>query len=428
MITKYNRDSFKYLIFFLIILASFYRSPYIFLNSRFVAEEGFTFFEYIWEKGFFKGLFFFDSFAGYLNLIANILVSISSLMKIEYSPYITVYGSLIFILLPVYFILFRESELFNTDLKKYIGSLLVFITPPLVPEVWVNSINSQVYLCIIAIIILFMINLNNIQRKINYLIIFIAGLSGVYTCCLLPLFFINYFMKRNLYNFINFIIILFSTLLQFYFVLRSKINNHLMEKVLVADLDFNIYINYVYNILAKPIFGRQITHFIWNDMINLIPGINYFYLFLIIFFILIIFLFYNYKNLHFVLMKNKTLIYLMYIFFTISVLVLIGAAGDYVGGRYAVIPGVTLLLIILHLAFEMQTKKIKIFFIILISFSLSSGIYEFRPPTENVKYQYIKFLDCINCPEWKAEIKKWKNDNNYIIKIWPYPTWTMSLK
>ena len=423
-----NDSKTKYYLLFIIVLISFYRSPYIFLNSRFAAEEGFSFFEYVWENGFFKGLFFFDNFAGYFNLIANMLVSISSLIKIEYSPFITVYGSFIFIILPIYFILFRESELFNTDLKRYIGSLLIFIAPPLVPEVWVNSINSQVYLCISAIIILFMINLNNFQKKINYLIIFIAGFSGVYSCCLLPLFFINYFLKKNLYNFTNFIILFFSSLIQFYFVLRSKINNHLMEKVLVADLDLNIMINYVYNILAKPIFGRQITHFIWSDIIHLIPGINYFYLFIIIFLILIIFLFYNYKNLFRVIIKDKTLIYLVYIFFAISILVLVGAAGDYVGGRYAVIPGVTLLLIILHLTFEMQGKKIKIFFTILISISLISGINEFRPPTKNVKHQYINFLDCINCPVWKNEIKKWKNNNNYIIKIWPYPNKTMTLK
>jgi hypothetical protein len=418
----------KYYFLFIIILISFYRSPYIFLNSRFVDEEGFSFFKYVWENGFFKGLIFFDNFAGYFNLIANMLVSTSSLIKIEYSPFITVYGSFIFILLPIYFILFRESELFNTDLKRYIGSLLIFIAPPLVPEVWVNSINSQVYLCISAIIILFMKNLNNFRKKINYSIIFIAGFSGVYTCCLLPLFFINYFLKKNLYNFINFIILFFASLIQFYFVLQSKINNHLMEKVLVADLDLDIMINYVYNILAKPIFGRQITHFIWSDIIHLIPGINYFYLFIIIFLILIIFLFYSYKNLFRVIIKDKILIYLIYIFFAISILVLVGAAGDYVGGRYAVIPGVTLLLIILHLTFEMQGKKIKIFFTVLISISLISGINEFRPPTKNVRHQYINFLDCINCPVWKNEIKKWKNNNNYIIKIWPYPNKTMTLK
>ena len=187
-------------------------------------------------------------------------------------------------------------------------------------------------------------------------------------------------------------------------------------------------INYVYNILAKPILGRQITHFLWNDAILLIPGLNYLYLFILIFLCLMIFMFKNYKNLYEIIIKNKVLAYLIYIFFSISILVLVGAAGNYVGGRYAVIPGVILLLILLHLAFEFQGKKTKLFFIILISISLISGINEFRPPTKNDKNQYIRYLDCINCPDWKSEVKKWKNDNTYTIGIWPYPKKTMNLK
>ena len=98
------------------------------------------------------------------------------------------------------------------------------------------------------------------------------------------------------------------------------------------------------------------------------------------------------------------------------------------GGRYAAVPGATLLLIILHTMFKTKIRTIKIAFAVLISFSLISGMYEFRPPTKNVKHQYLKYLDCINCPEWKNEIKKWKKDNQYIIRIWPYPRKRMKLK
>jgi hypothetical protein len=43
------------------------------------------------------------------------------------------------------------------------------------------------------------------------------------------------------------------------------------------------------------------------------------------------------------------------------------------------------------------------------------GTYEFRPNSK-----YIKFLDCINCPEWKNEVIKWESNSEYSIKIWPY--------
>tara|TARA_B100000686_G_C16776680_1_gene968936 strand:- start:161 stop:1426 length:1266 start_codon:yes stop_codon:yes gene_type:complete len=411
----------KYLLPIIIIILSFYRSPYIFLNGRFVSEEGNQYFVYVWENGFWKSLLYLQTEAGYFNFIANLLVSLSSLMQIEFSPMVTVYGSLVFILLPSYLILFRNSLLFDTDSKKIIGSFLLFITTPFVPEIWVNSINAQVYLCINSMIILFMININNFQKKINHIIIFISAFSGVYTCCLLPLFAINYYLKKNFYNLLNFLILIGASILQFYFVVYSKINNLLPSYVLAADLDLNLMVNYIYNILLKPIFGRQIIHFVWNN-------INYLFLLIGIFILLLSIIIYNYKKLKNFILKDRVLLYLIYIFFTISFLVLIGAAGNYVGGRYAAIPGATLLLIILHSIYKININKIRIIFIILITFSLISGVYEFRPPKNNVNHQYIKYLDCIDCPDWKKEIKKWRINNNHSIGIWPYPKKNMRLK
>ena len=57
--------------------------------------------------------------------------------------------------------------------------------------------------------------------------------------------------------------------------------------------------------------------------------------------------------------------------------------------------------------------------------SLVTGIYEFRPKykinLKNPDLNYLKELDCLNCPEWKSEVKIWRNDKNYVIGLWPYP-------
>ena len=422
---KYKKEI---LVLFIISCFSYWRSPYIFKYGRFFAEEGNKHFVYAWENGFWKSLFFIQKEAGYLNFIANLLTATSSLINIELSPMITVYGSLIFILLPSYFLLFRESLFFDTNSKKIIGSFLLFITPPFVPEIWVNSINAQVYLCINSILILFMINLNNLQKKINHLIIFIAGFSGVYTCCLLPLFATNFFLKKNFYNFLNFLILFVASCVQIFFILKAKISNVLPSHVLAADLDINLMVNYIYNILLKSFFGRQIIYSLGENIFFLYSKPSYVYALLSVFFIILIILLFNYKKLISFIIKDKVLLYLIFIFLSVSALVLVGASGHYVGGRYAAVPGATLLLIILHIMFKTKIQKIKIAFAVLISFSFISGTYEFRPPTQNVKHKYVKYLDCINCPEWKNEIKKWKKNNQYIIKIWPYPTKKMKLK
>ena len=46
-----------------------------------------------------------------------------------------------------------------------------------------------------------LINLSNFinQKKINHIFIFVAGFSGVYTCCLLPLFATNFFYRKNFF-------------------------------------------------------------------------------------------------------------------------------------------------------------------------------------------------------------------------------------
>ena len=46
----------------------------------------------------------------------------------------------------------------------------------------------------------------------------------------------------------------------------------------------------------------------------------------------------------------------------------------------------------------------------------------------NVKHQYLKYLDCISCPVWKEEIRKWQSDKSYIIGVWPYPKKKLILK
>ena len=109
------------------------------------------------------------------------------------------------------------------------------------------------------------------------------------------------------------------------------------------------------------------------------------------------------------------------IFILLSVVIFIGSVGTHLGGRYAALPGILFLLILFRLFTFSETKLMKFFFIFILGISLLSGIYEFRPPTKNVKHQYIKFLDCVNCPIWSEEIKKWREDEKYVIGIWPYP-------
>ena len=92
---KLNNDHFK--IFFLLILLFiiFYRSPYILINGRFVAEEGSFWFRNAHLHGPFYALTQIFWGSSYLNLWSNIASFFSILVPIEYAPYVTVYFSLL---------------------------------------------------------------------------------------------------------------------------------------------------------------------------------------------------------------------------------------------------------------------------------------------------------------------------------------------
>ena len=99
-----------------------------------------------------------------------------------------------------------------------------------------------------------------------------------------------------------------------------------------------------------------------------------------------------------------------------------GSKLEEVQGRYAVIPGV-LLLFTTYRMFQILSGNFKVFCIVLISISLIAGSYEYK---SNNKYKH--FLTCINCPDWKNEVSKWRKDDTYILKIWMYPRKMMNLK
>ena len=84
-----------------------------------------------------------------------------------------------------------------------------------------------------------------------------------------------------------------------------------------------------------------------------------------------------------------------------------------------------LILLVFNFYNEIKNKIFSYICLFLLSTSLITGIYEFRPKykinLKNPDLNYLKHLDCLNCPEWKSEVKIWRDDKDYIIGLWPYP-------
>ena len=280
----------EYIFLLIIIAISFFRSPFIFLNGRFVGEEASHHFLFALNNSFLVNIFYFIPLAGYYNIVPNILTEISTYIPLEYAPLSTVYGSFIIFINLIVVALFNESYFLQKKNHKIIVSLILLLSPPFVPEIWLNSLNSQIYLCLTSILILF-IKQNNKNNNYLHFNIFLASFSGIYSCTLLPLFILRYYYNKTRYDFINFAIILVGTLFQISIIIYSKLSNVLLESKLELILNINIITNFIYNNLAKPVFGRQLTHWFYENLnlLNLSPNKISLIIILIILSILIFF-------------------------------------------------------------------------------------------------------------------------------------------
>jgi len=383
-----------------------------------MAEEGSIFFSYAFNKSFLSSIFYIDFNSGYYNLWANISSVIASWFKLEVSPLVTTYLSLIPKLFIFYFILYGNSFLFNNLKNKYIGCLIFLVSPAIVAEVWANTINSQLFFCMLMLIYCFE-DFN--KKKLNIVVminIFFAGMSGLYSTILAPIFFFKYRNFKKTQDRYNYYIISFCLLVQLLIVLYAKFNNFIYTNK-IHSINLELFINFIYNVVFKSILGMQSKIII--STLNF-DRIYYLLIISMLLFFVLYYLFKKYKN---YLIKNVyTSLSLIFSFFAISLFVMIGGVSNYVGGRYAVVPSIIFLLFFMHLSNLLNAFKIKYLFLTVLITSLSFGFYEYK--TNN---KYYEFLECVSCPNWSTEVQNWRQQPNYILKIWPYTmNKSMSLK
>lgn len=399
----------KFLFILILLCIIFYRSPYILIDGRFQAEEGSFWFRNAFLKGSIYSLFQIFSESGYFNLWANIGSFLSNIPPIEYAPLVTVYLSLLLKLYIFIFILYSKSELFINLKIKYLSCFIILFSPVMTAEVWLNTINSQSYFGILVFLMLFQKSDHTIFRTISPYLIFTAGMTGIYSCALSPLFYLKYLFSKNKKDFTDFISITISLMLQMSLIFYFKISGLMFGSRFEVTLDK--ILNYFYNVIFKAFFGGNIIQEIF-----LFINFDYNTYKEIIFFGVSFFLVITLLIIYFIARKDKIFFLILLAFIIESLLILFGSLYPRsVHSRYAVLPGVIIIFLILRLQNISINFILKNIFSFLIFCSLLIGIVEFR-----YKTKYPELLSCIDCPVWKNEILKWKENNLYKIEIWPY--------
>jgi hypothetical protein len=429
-----EKKHFSFFILFFLAAISFYRSPDIFLEGRFWGEDGSIYFQNALKNNFLENFFkIYYPTEGYYNLFPRIVALTANSVSIEFAALVNVYMSYSILFYIFILAIFSNSFLLENKKQKFLFCFLILFCPSFVPEVWINSVNTQIYFCALSLLILYSRSNNGINFKIiNFIALFIGGFSSSYVAVLFPFFFIKYYLIKSKNFLFEAFIVLFSFLFQLSFYLISKstlnmiglnrgnafLNNFSLEWINLSYLKILIY-----NVFLKTIFSKKIV-LLLQDLINYLD-VNKFLLSSIITSIFIIITIFLYKII-IAISKDKKKIFILFSLFSIFITILtmnILVSGSYIYGRYAAILGFIFSLIVLFLNFQKIKKKYlsRTLNILLISIYLS-GMYQFRPND----YQ-ILFLDCLDdCKPWKEQIIS--NDNNII--LWPYNTaneWILKL-
>jgi len=158
----------------------------VFQGGRLWAEEGPIFFWRAAAWPWFVALFL--PYDGYLNLVANMgsIIAWNS-VRLEYAPAITTAIGLMFQCVPAV-LLVCSHDAWLRPRWILIAALLIVATPPLVSEVWLQTLHSQFHLALGCALIL---ALDVPSRRLAWfggIVLLMAPLCGPAAVALLPLF------------------------------------------------------------------------------------------------------------------------------------------------------------------------------------------------------------------------------------------------
>lgn len=381
-----------------IVFLIVYRAPELLLYPRLWAEEGSVYLRYAYHNHRLDSLFFVPKYSiGYLALSVNIPTTLAAhLFPLEYAPIITTYCSLLIALLPIIIIIYSHSYIWDNFFKKILACLLIVGLPigETVGEMWLNSINAQIFCGLIALCLLFeKLHQINIKKAWFYRILLLfCGLSGPYTAFLTFAFALKASYERSKESLWQFMIVALTASIQFTIFLAVK-QFGLLDKVRLDFFNFSDAIDYIgYYFMLAPIMGRAIERPELNIVVSTLSILIVLYVFT--------------RKMH----KGYQLL-LIVTFLSLAALTTYGALRGIPQGRYQYLPAISFLFLLL--ANIHSTRRIQsLLASVLIVSSLGLGVLQYTQ-----KYVYLQYDD--DSAYWPQEIQRWRQDPDYEVNIWP---------
>ena len=294
-------------------------------------------------KRFLENLFHIYDGTGALMFWSNITNSIITLFPINKAKILANYLTLIVYLTIFTYIYFAKSILFINYKHKIFAIFVILLSPPMTPEIWMSSAHLRGYFGILSFILLFQDFKNDkiIINRITNFLIFFSGICSIYAAALTPAYLLKFYLSKNKNDLNRFIFASLAFFIQFLIVVYYILTN--ISDTPRFDFEISTLYSYFYNVPIRSFFGSNIPKIIFVE--TEIYKIQYFNFFIYITLIssLIFAFFYIKKKKD----QNSNIIIISLIL--ISLLIILGTVQPgFVGGRYAVVPGVILIFLVLR--------------------------------------------------------------------------------
>jgi hypothetical protein len=388
-----------------LLLLAASRSPYLLLNGRFWAEEGAVHFQRAVVESDLDALLY--TYAGYFNLPANVSTWLASLVALRFAPLVPVWLSFGVLAAIVWVALRWPSRLLPNGASRLAAAGLLIVGTVAFPEVWLNSLNAQTYLGLLTLLIAFVPASEMTRRQFGTGVVMlgIAGLSGLYSVALVPLFLLEAWYARSRRSAVFAATITGAGLVQLAVVLSDRANEASGSTRLSVP---------TFEQLSRSLAGRQLSALVLGHDLagKLLQGqvpsprsLVMATLALVIGALLV--------ALCLRVPDRRVPLKLGVAFVWVQILIQIGAIGRLVGGRYVVVPLGILTLLVVHAFASAGRGWVRWSAAVLCGAILIAGLSEFWTYGEPM-------LRCTGCPRWSAEVERYRAGHTTELEIWPY--------
>jgi hypothetical protein len=392
----------------LLIAAS--RSPYLLLHGRFWAEEGTEYFAHM-KHG---NVWFVPRPIGYIHAFCNAATWFAARVPLEQAPLVTAWLSLGVIALLVWTALGLPSELLPNAAARVAAATLLVVGPVAVPVVWLNSVNAQAYLGVLAVLLLF-VDVDTLRRAKFVAIaamLGLAGLSGLYAAVLAPLFLFRALRDRTPRRWVLAGINLLCALAQLVVVQMSRA---------AGDLAQGRFTFRGWGVTTRDVAAWHFSNFLFGNSIatrlhahaNTFAGLLALALFAAVVAAVL-------ASVLAVVPRPQVALLLVAAFALEELLVIVGTRRG-IGGRYVVLPVAILLLISVHAMTTARRRWAVGAASGLCLVALVSGCSVFWTAQPSL-------LRCVRCPQWQQQVRTWRTGRTNALVVWPYSTrWVIIL-